>query len=208
MPDHDGQRELHAHRAHHAHRTHALCTRRTACARVLALTGLLALPALLSGCGEEKGPVPVRYDRDVCEICNMIISDPRFAAEIRAPDGKVHKFDDIGDAIHWLHRQDWFKNGQQPKEFWVMNYHDGKTWLDARKAWYLPGVISPMDYGFGAVPQKEPGAISYEEMERRVLAKGLSSRCTIPGQNAGDGHEHRHQHGAMMQEMGRKGKKP
>ncbi len=176
---------------------HGAITRRTALSRLLALAGLAALPAVLTGCKEDKGPEPIRYDRDVCVICNMIISDPRFAAEIRAPDGKLYKFDDIGDAIHWMRMQDWFKAGQQPKEFWVMNYRDGKTWLDARKAFYITGVVSPMDYGFGAVPEKEPGAISYEEMERRVLEKGLSSRCVLPGQQHSDArpqprHDHDH----------------
>jgi len=162
-------------------------TRREACRRLLGGLAALALAApLLAGCKEKKGPEPIRYDREACEICNMIISDPRFAAEIRDPDGNIHKFDDIGDAIHWMENQPWFKAGEKPKEFWVMNFRDGKTWLDARNAWYVPGQHSPMDYGFGAVPQKEPGAVSYAEMYRRVIEKGIHSRCIIPGQeNAG-----------------------
>ena len=156
----------------------SLPTRRAACARLLAIAFLP--PLALAGCKERKGPDPIHFDRETCEICNMIISDPRFAAEIRDPKGKVHKFDDIGDAIHWMIRQDWFKAGKKPKEFWVMNMKDGKTWLDARKAFYLPGQVTPMDYGFGAVPEREPGAVTFEEMKKRVIARGLSSRCAVP----------------------------
>ena len=144
----------------------------------------LAAAGGLAACKEESGPQPVHYDREVCEICNMIISDPRFAAEARTPGGELHKFDDIGDAIHWMIRQDWYKAGKQPKEFWVMNMRDGKTWLDARKAWYLPGQMSPMDYGYGAIPEKAEGAVSFEDMKKAVIERGLSSRCEnheLPG---------------------------
>ncbi len=144
--------------------------------RVLLLAAAEAL-AGLSACKPKEGPEPIRFDRDMCEICDMIISDPRFAAEIRDPDGKIHKFDDLGDGIHWMIRQPWAKQGKKAKEIWVMNMRDGKTWLDARKAWYLPGQITPMDYGYGAIPEKEKGAVSYEEMKRDVIARGLSSRC-------------------------------
>ena len=135
------------------------------------------MAALLAGCKEKTGPEKIRYDREVCEICNMIISDPRFAAEIRDPSGKIHKFDDIGDAIHWMIRQDWYKAGQKPKEFWVKDYQTGKTWLDAYKAYYVSGLTTPMDYGFGAVAEKVEGAVPYAEMEKAVIEKGLSSRC-------------------------------
>ena len=180
--------------AHGAKAAGGRVSRRVACCRLLMLAGTLALPGLLAGCSEEKGPEPIRYDREVCEICNMIISDPRFAAQIRDPEGRVHKFDDIGDAIHWMHSQAWFKAGKRPGEFWVKSYQDGKTWLDARKAWYVTGVVSPMDYGFAALAKKRSGAISYEEMERRVLEKGLSSRCTMPGQHSANGHGQDNEH--------------
>jgi copper chaperone NosL len=35
----------------------------------------------------------------------MIISDKRFAAQIRDPQGKAWKFDDIGCAMFWLSQQ-------------------------------------------------------------------------------------------------------
>jgi len=143
------------------------------------LAALAATP--LAACGRKKsGPEKIRYDRDVCDICNMIISDPRFAAQVRAPNGKVYKFDDIGDAIHWIIRQDWYKAGQPPKEFWVMNMNDGKTWLDAFRAWYVPGVITPMDYGYGAVPEKTDKAVSFGEIWKAVVKRGLSHRCEVP----------------------------
>ncbi len=144
---------------------------------MIALSFCLLAAAGLSGCKEKSGPEKIRYDRDTCEICNMIISDPRFAAEVRDPEGKVHKFDDIGDAIHWMIRQDWYKAGKRAKEFWVADMKTGRKWLDARNAWYLPGQTTPMDYGFGAVEEKRPGAVSFEEMKREVIERGLSSRC-------------------------------
>ncbi|HFB97613.1 MAG TPA: hypothetical protein ENJ62_00580 [Bryobacterales bacterium] len=144
---------------------------------LLLLPALAAVPALLAGCRKKSGPEKIRYDRDTCEICNMIISDPRFAAEIRDPEGRIHKFDDIGDAIHWMIRQDWYKGGRRPKEFWVMDYRNGREWLDAFTARYVSGLTTPMDYGFGAVAEDVPGAVDYETMKKEVIARGLSSRC-------------------------------
>ena len=151
---------------------------------------ILLLPLLLlTGCFEpETGPEKIRYDRDSCEICRMIISDPRFAAEIRGgPKQKLHKFDDLGDAIHWLKTKPW-KDAPETK-IWVMDMRDGKTWLDARKAWYLPGQISPMDYGYGAVKEKLPGAVDWQTMRKDVIARGLSSRCDSPDRHGAAPHD-------------------
>jgi len=145
--------------------------------RLIVLSCCVLAAGGLSACKEKKGPEKIRYDRETCEICNMIISDPRFASEIRDPDGKIHKFDDIGDAIHWMIRQKWYKEGRRAKEFWVADMKTGRKWLDARKAWYMPGQTTPMDYGFGAIEEKREGAVDYEEMKKQVIARGLSSRC-------------------------------
>ncbi len=159
---------------------------------LLRLTALLALGFALGGCwGPKTGPEDIRYDREACEICRMIISDPRFAAEVRGgPKHKLHKFDDIGDAIHWLEAQSWRNDPEV--EIWVMSMKDGKTWLDARKAWYLPGQISPMDYNFGALKTKQDKVLSWTQMKKAVIEHGLSSRCARPDLHSGGDLEHKY----------------
>ena len=159
--------------------------RRAFLARAGVFAGLLLLGGL-GGCGKAEGPEPIRHDRETCEMCNMIISDPRFAAQIRDPDGRMHKFDDIGDAVHWLARQPWHKRGVAPKEFWVKSHLDGETWLDARQAHYRAGLHTPMEYGFGAERKPAPGTVNYAAMARAVLRMGLHARCETP---AAPGHE-------------------
>ncbi len=115
------------------------------------LTFLLVLPVVLVGCfGEsETGPVPIKWDRDTCEMCRMLISDRHFAAELRGgPRHKIHKFDDMGELVYWLENKSWKNN---PKvEIWVRDLDTGTKWLDARKARYMPHQHRRMDYGFGA----------------------------------------------------------
>jgi hypothetical protein len=48
----------------------------------------------------------------------------------------------------------------------------GDKWLDARKARYVGGRISPMGYNYGAIAHAEAGAADFEEMRQHVLAKG------------------------------------
>lgn len=120
----------------------------------------------LSACDSNAGPTEVKLGRDVCEMCGMIISDPRFIAEVRLADGQAHKFDDAGDAVNWLSQA--CVDPIQAKEFWAIDERDGKTWLDARSAVWLPAK-TPMDYGFAAAPAGTPGAISFAEMRAKVL---------------------------------------
>ena len=139
------------------------------CCRV-ALGGGLA--AALGGCiGEStSGPVDIRWDRDVDARCGMVISDRRFAAQIRAPGGKVAKFDDIGCAIFWLAQQAFTEETPQ-LEYWVADYRGG-AWIDARHAHYLAGRKSPMGYHFAALATAEDGTIAYPEMRARIVARG------------------------------------
>ena len=55
----------------------------------LTLTGGLLL-APLAGCGKQghwpEGMAEIKWDRDTCARCNMVISDPRFAAELRGDE--------------------------------------------------------------------------------------------------------------------------
>lgn len=139
---------------------------------------LILLPLWLGGCfgDPETGPVEIKWDRDACEVCRMLISDRHYAAQLRGgPRHKAYKFDDMGELIHWLAVQTW-KN--DPKlEIWVMDMDTGTKWLDARKARYMPGQHSPMDYGFGAIEGARTGSLSYDEMVKKVKKRGSTYHC-------------------------------
>ncbi len=100
----------------------------------------------------------------------MVIGDKRFAAQIRDPNRKVMKFDDIGCAMFWLMAQP-FSEQTANTEYWVADYRSG-GWIDARQAHYLEGKKSPMGYHYAAVAEPEAGTIPYPEMKKRILSRG------------------------------------
>lgn len=127
---------------------------------------------LLSACsGEpETGPVKINWDRDICERCRMVLSDPHFAAQIRyLPEGKkrskVMKFDDIGCAVLWLEDKPW-KNDDNI-EIWVSD-HRNKEWIDARTATYVTKNTTPMEYGLGAQPEPTEGGLNFEQAKVHI----------------------------------------
>ncbi|MCB1726823.1 MAG: hypothetical protein KDI22_05265, partial [Gammaproteobacteria bacterium] len=85
---------------------------------------LIATALLLAGCSGDPGtgPVEVKWDRDVCTRCNMVLSDREHSAQVRytPADGKrsqVRKFDDLGCAVLWLDQQPW--HDEPGVEIWV-----------------------------------------------------------------------------------------
>jgi copper chaperone NosL len=141
--------------------------------RFLALVPGLAIA--VSACGQQTtGPVEIKWGRETCEYCGMIIDDPRFAAQVRGKDGKVRKFDDLGDGVLWMAKQGWADDSAV--EFWVGGVESEK-WIDGRKAFYIDGQHTPMAHGFGALDQGRGGAVDYNAMKNAVLARGSTSRC-------------------------------
>ena len=143
---------------------------------------LTPLAAALSACGKDdghwpEGMHPVKWDRDTCVRCNMVISDRRFAAEMRGgPKNTVFKFDDIGCAIFWLRdkARDYPWITEAATRVWVSDVGskgDEVAWLEARTAHYITKT-SPMGYNFGAVAQPQTGAVDFETMRQNILAKG------------------------------------
>ena len=139
---------------------------------------------LLTGCGNDNptGPVEVKWDRDACTRCQMMLSDHNFSAQVRVfPEGKrskVYKFDDMGCAVLWLEEQPY---KDDPKtEIWVNDYKT-KQWLDARKAWFVKGEISPMGYGLGAEKEKTEGALNFEQAVKHI--KEVENKLNIHGGN-------------------------
>jgi copper chaperone NosL len=123
-------------------------------------------------CGQEQttGAVEVKWDRDACDRCQMMLSERNFSAQIRVfPEGKrskVYKFDDFGCAVLWLDKQEYKSN---PKtEIWVNDYKLNK-WLNAKQAWFVKGEISPMGYGLGAQESKVDNAINFEQAVEHIF---------------------------------------
>ena len=130
----------------------------------------------LSACGKKgnwpEGMAEIKWDRDTCVRCSMVISDPRFAAEMRGGEkNTVFKFDDICCLVFWLRD----KAAQFPWMAAAGFAHVGgrrgrhnATWLDAA-GHYLGGRLAD-----GLQPPP-PGRVSgglTEAMREQVLAKG------------------------------------
>jgi nitrous oxide reductase accessory protein NosL len=147
---------------------------------------LVVLAALaLAACSEEPatGPVSIRFGRDVCDFCGMVITDPRFAAQIRGgPGHKAHKFDDLGEGLVFLSIQPW--SGDDDVEIWVMDMTSGRTWLDARKSYFVKVGQSPMGFNYGAVEAPAAGALDFEAYRKLALASPAAQLC-IGGVRAG-----------------------
>lgn len=160
---------------------------------VLACSSLLTPVAsvLLAACADDaglwpEGMQPIKWDRDTCVRCAMVISDRRFAAEVRGHGAnQIAKFDDIGCAVTWcaekLNSQPWL--GEPATRLWVAEFSgQGQRWLDAKAAHFAPGPRSPMGYDLAAHAQAVAGSTDFQTMARQAAAT-WPANC-LPGKHA------------------------
>jgi len=112
------------------------------------------LPFFL-GCEQrdENRMRKVHFDRDMCARCAMVISDRKNTLEVIDPKThKVYLFDDFGCMALWFADEQLL----DPKEaiIWVTDMQSGK-WIDAKKAFYDKGNITPMAFGYSAHESNE-----------------------------------------------------
>lgn len=164
--------------------------RRVAGATVAALVVAL----LLSGCSAPK-PAKVVIGQDSCAMCNMVISDARFATQVVTKTGKAYKFDSIECMVAFL------VDGTVPKDqihsAWVSDYLNPGTWLKAEDARYLQSVKvrSPMGLNLSAfktLGELENVRAEANGVERRYvdLAGIVIEAGMIEKINSGGGHGH------------------
>ena len=120
---------------------------------------------VLFGCQQGGEPVEIKWDRDSCENCRMLISHKNFATQIYN-GSKTYLFDDIGCAAHWLKEHP----EEKAVKIWVADYRSGK-WLDAQSAHYVSGQTTPMDFGLGASSEPSQGSINFEAAKASLLEK-------------------------------------
>ncbi len=137
---------------------------------------------LLAACGGDpgQGPVEVKWDRDACERCRMVLSDRLHSAQVRVPtlDGRsrVYRFDDIGCALIWLEER--AERDDPATEIWVNDWRTG-DWIDARTATYLRGQVTPMEYGLGAQPEPAPDGLDFAQAKAHIL--DVEARFNVHG---------------------------
>jgi len=115
---------------------------------------IIAIITLLTGCKERSKTdvAEVHWDRDMCARCVMVVSDRHNSVQVRDPKGKVYMFDDIGCMVLWFRKNNipW----QEKATIWINDVKTG-NWIDAKKAFYTKGNVTPMAYGFSAYKTKE-----------------------------------------------------
>jgi copper chaperone NosL len=189
--------------------------------RLFVLGWMIFLVAgLTAGCAQgqtEVAPPEIRYGEDVCADCNMIISDPRFAAgyahEISPGRYLSLAFDDLGDMLASA-----AKHPEHKVVAWYVHDYESEEWLDATTAFYVfsENIRSPMASGATAHATRETAEAMAAEMDGEVLDwQGLRDRfdagklmigmAQAEGSAKTTDHQHGmtpgHQHGAMAHVM-------
>jgi nitrous oxide reductase accessory protein NosL len=117
--------------------------------------GILAITLLIfqMGCQERSKSdiAKIHWDRDMCAKCVMVISDRQNSVQVRDPKGKTYMFDDIGCMVLWFKENN--TTWQNQAKVWITDLKTSK-WIDARKAFYTKGHVTPMAYGFSAYKTK------------------------------------------------------
>ena len=126
----------------------------------------------LAGCARgrtEIAPPDIRYGEDVCAACNMIISDPHFAAgyAVELKPGRYDSlaFDDIGDMLSHQAAT------EQPIVAWYVHDYATEGWLDATAAHYVvsPEIATPMGHGVAAFASAQAATELAADAGGRVL---------------------------------------
>lgn len=126
---------------------------------------LFIVTACTSTANAEPTPPTIHYGEDVCEFCNMIISEERYASGYITSDGQQHIFDDIGDMF-----QAQVINQHKVIAFFVHNYQDNR-WIRAEKATFVQGrgIRTPMASGIVAFESPEQAAVFADEMKGHIM---------------------------------------
>lgn len=124
--------------------------------------GLLALRFL----APPAGPARVAWDRVACAHCRMLLSEPRFAAQLVRERGETLFFDDPGCLVRW--------RAEHPQEAGAAWFHDSRSerWLAEAETAFVGGEVTPMGYGFAAVPRESRAAGAIDPAALRAALEG------------------------------------
>ena len=112
----------------------------------LSFTALMAM-VVVEGCNPAP-PYPIHFGGVECAYCHMVVSDPRFAAELVTKKGRVYYFDSIECLASFV------AESQVPQadvhSMWVSDFQHPEHLIPAPSAFYLKAsrLHSPMRRNF------------------------------------------------------------
>ncbi len=126
---------------------------------------ILLLLVACSASPDLSQPPEIVYGEDICDECNMIVSEPRFAAAIYTVGGEARRFDDIGDMCTYYGTHE-----EEVARFWVHDY-DTEAWLLAEEAAFVLSseVYTPMAFGVVAFSEATRAEAFATEVDGVVL---------------------------------------
>lgn len=134
--------------------------------RVSLLTAILVFACFaLANCGKQAGgPPSIRYGKDLCDECRMIINEDRFAAAATGPSGQAAKFDSVGCLLRYR------QSRPELEKIWVKSYGTAE-WLDATAAFFVfsEQISAPMGYGLAAEATKSAAQKLADEVHGRIF---------------------------------------
>ncbi|MGM9929502.1 MAG: nitrous oxide reductase accessory protein NosL [Bacillus sp. (in: firmicutes)] len=125
--------------------------------KVISLLVIIWMVGILAACGEEQSyePEEINPDVDVCEICNMSLSDNTFATQIISKEGVSYKFDDIGCMMEYIQKDQRIAEEDIAKQYVRDTY--SSNWIEIENAYFVydEDVWTPMSYGVISFESKE-----------------------------------------------------
>jgi hypothetical protein len=125
---------------------------------IVKLAGMLLVALAVACQGASDPPKDPVWGKQPCSSCAMLVSDPRFAAQLLTDSGDRLYFDDVGCmAAFFIKRKT--KGGQA----WVRS--NTGAWVQAGLAHFSNGAKTPMDYGFEF---SASGSLGWEAVQTAV----------------------------------------
>ncbi len=138
----------------------------------------LAVLFLVISCRKETdfSPKKPNFDRDVCHVCKMGLTDLPYNVQAINERGQVRWYDDLGCLAEDIRDEDFNTWKGTKYKIWIQDAETG-AWIDAEKAWYRFGDETPMGYGYGALKSKsEQAGYDFKAVLKRI-AEGKTKRA-------------------------------
>ncbi len=154
--------------------------------RVFFAVGLMLLLGACSQTADTTQPPEIAYGQDVCDNCNMLISEEKFAAAYWTADGRARRFDDMGEMLSYMQ-----SNPEEIASAWVHDVNSAE-WLPAEDAYFVmnSGLMTPMGTGIVACgSEDEAAALAFGQDGAAVMTfdelMGMNMAAPMGGMSPG-----------------------